>query len=274
MNVLSEQDRRLLAELAPRVIHEHRAYLRATVVGAAACTVCRRDVAAPGLCDRCTIHDEQHPGELAHRVGFMTYGVGWSRSGRQHLLRQSGWVMRQYKEVGADHGSRTLVQMLCLAGLSFHQPCLSVLSAQPGPLLWSTVPSRREDRTTHPLREIALRLSRRPESEVRLESTRPSRERTVDPDHFRAPDGVPTGAHVLLLEDTWTSGAATQSAALTLRRAGAAQVSALVLARWMDPDDAGTRTLLDTVVGAEYVLNFCPWTGVPCVATTPTSTAR
>lgn len=272
MSALSEQDRQQLIELAPRIINDHRAYLRATVVGSTTCTVCRRDVVTPGLCNRCTGHRNQYPGELADRVGFMTYGVGWAKTVRQSALRQSGWVMRHYKEVGADHDSRTLVQMLCLAGLSFHLSCLVALSETDAPF-WATVPSRREDRTSHPLQEIALRLSRRPDRQVRLESARPSRERTVRPDHFHAPDGVPQGAHVLLLEDTWTTGAATQSAALTLKRAGAVQVSALVLARWMDPDDAGTRTLLGTIISTEYALDFCPWHFTACAVASSTAPA-
>lgn len=263
---LDEQDRRRqLIELAPKVVHEHRAYLRATVVGPGTCTVCRRDVAAPGRCRKCEGHAQQFPGQLADRVGFMTYAVP-SQAGRYDRLGrlvQSGWLMRRYKEPHATDSDRVAVQMLCLIGLSLHMPCLLAQSDQVVPH-WATVPSRRMDRTSTPLRDIALQLSRAPEREVRLETATPSRDRYVGPDHFRTAEPVPTGAHVLLLEDTWVSGSAAQSAALTLRRAGAAQVSVLVLARWTQPDDAGTRTFLESIVGSDYQLDFCPWTGLPC----------
>jgi predicted amidophosphoribosyltransferase len=52
----------------------------------------------------------------------------------------------------------------------------------------------------------------------------------VDP--ARAP--ALRGAHLLLVDDVMTSGASLSAAALALRRAGAARVSALVLARTDD----------------------------------------
>ncbi len=52
----------------------------------------------------------------------------------------------------------------------------------------------------------------------------------LDPDRFRAPRPL-TGASVLLLDDTWTSGGTAQSAAVALKRAGARSVAAVVLGR-------------------------------------------
>jgi predicted amidophosphoribosyltransferase len=265
---MDEEARRLLAQLAPQIISDHRAYLRATVVGPGTCTACRRDVPTPGLCERCAGHQAQYPGELADRVGFMTYAVP---SAVQHYdklgrLVQSGWLMHRYKEPWATDTDRAAVQMLCLVGLSFHMPCL-LAQAGGDPPLWATVPSRRTDRTSTPLRDIALGLSRAPAREVLLGTVNPSRERVVRPDYFQVTKPIPPGAHVLLLEDTWVSGSTPQSAALTLRRAGAGQVSLLVLARWTRPDDPGTRKLLESIVGTDYALTFCPWTGAPCAHT-------
>lgn len=274
MNALSDEDRRRLAELAPQIIHEHRAYLRATVV-TGTCTVCRRDVPTPGLCDRCAIHQAEFPGELADRVGFMTYAVP-SHAGRYDRLArlvQSGWLMHRYKEPWATDTDRAAVQMLCLAGLSFHMPCL-LGEARGVPPLWATVPSRRMDRTSTPLRDIARGLSRAPEREVHLETINPSRDRHVSSTYFNVVTPLAAGAHVLLLEDTWVSGAAAQSAALSLRRAGADQVSILVLARWAQPDDPGTRRLLESLVATDYSLSFCPWGVATCKASTGVASTR
>lgn len=264
----SEGRRRALAQLAPQIISDHRAYLRATVVGPGTCAVCRRDVPMPGLCERCASQQVQYPAELADRVGFMTYAVPSAAQHHDRLGRlvQSGWLMHRYKEAWATDTDRAAVQMLCLVGLSFHLPCLMELAGGDWPL-WATVPTRRTDRTSTPLRDIALGLSRAPESEVRLETVNPSRDRQVRPDYFRVTTPISPGAHVLLLEDTWVSGSTPQSAALTLRRAGAGQVSLLVLARWARPDDPGTRKLLESIVGTDYALTFCPWTGAPCAHT-------
>ncbi len=45
------------------------------------------------------------------------------------------------------------------------------------------------------------------------------------------------GADVLLLEDSWVSGASAQSAAAALKRAGAGRVAVMVLGRHLDPAD-------------------------------------
>ena len=54
--------------------------------------------------------------------------------------------------------------------------------------------------------------------------------RALDPGRFRAPGSV-AGQVVLLLDDTWTSGGAAQSAAVALKRAGARSVAVVVAGR-------------------------------------------
>ena len=55
------------------------------------------------------------------------------------------------------------------------------------------------------------------------------RERELDPVRFAA-SPVPDG-RVLLVDDTWTTGASAQSAAMALRRAGARSVVTVVIGR-------------------------------------------
>ena len=54
--------------------------------------------------------------------------------------------------------------------------------------------------------------------------------RSLDPGRFRAAQPV-TGAEVLLLDDTWASGASAQSAAAALKQAGAGSVAVVVIGR-------------------------------------------
>src|SRR5262249_62149192 len=55
------------------------------------------------------------------------------------------------------------------------------------------------------------------------------RERDLDPGRF---DVAPVpGARVLLIDDTWTTGASAQSAAMALRTAGARSVATVVIGR-------------------------------------------
>ncbi|HET7015671.1 MAG TPA: hypothetical protein VFI65_17260 [Streptosporangiaceae bacterium] len=58
--------------------------------------------------------------------------------------------------------------------------------------------------------------------------------RDLDPDRFVAAP-VPEG-RILLLDDTWTTGASAQSAAMALRRAGARSVATVVLGRHVNPE--------------------------------------
>lgn len=52
-------------------------------------------------------------------------------------------------------------------------------------------------------------------------------------DHFTVTSNNADGRHVLLIDDTWTSGGHALSATLALRASGADQISVLVLARWL-----------------------------------------
>jgi adenine/guanine phosphoribosyltransferase-like PRPP-binding protein len=58
--------------------------------------------------------------------------------------------------------------------------------------------------------------------------------RELDPDRFLA-EPVP-GGRILLLDDTWTTGASAQSAAMALRRAGASSIATVVLGRHINPE--------------------------------------
>lgn len=84
---------------------------------------------------------------------------------------------------------------------------------------------------------------------------------------------VPEGAHVLLIDDTWTSGGHAQSAALAARAEGAAHVSVLVVARWIEPSwvllldgerKVDPETYLRGLSPGDYDPLVCPWTGGVC----------
>lgn len=72
---------------------------------------------------------------------------------------------------------------------------------------------------------------------------------------------------MLLVDDTWTTGSNVQSAAYTLREAGAWNVSALVLARWLDPARGQTAELIKQhLQRPDYDPGICPWTASACPA--------
>jgi adenine/guanine phosphoribosyltransferase-like PRPP-binding protein len=72
------------------------------------------------------------------------------------------------------------------------------------------------------------------------------------------------GQHVLILDDVWTTGSNAQSAALAVRRAGAAAVSVLVVGRWLSPDRRGMADFIATRLHRDYDPDICPVTGGDC----------
>jgi hypothetical protein len=63
--------------------------------------------------------------------------------------------------------------------------------------------------------------------------------------------------NVLLLEDSWVSGASAQSAAAALKRAGAARVAVIVLGRHLDPADRLAAPLAARLAPGPYDPGRC-----------------
>lgn len=155
-------------------------------------------------------------------------------------------VLADYKRaqgLAAERASRELAAILTRF-LATHEPCVADAAGVSGFDLVTTVPSGDPDRDhDHPLRHLVSqrvgsargrydRLLRR--SDVAVSP------RAFDPRRFCATRRV-EGLNVLLIDDTWTTGASAQSAATALLEAGAASVAAVVVGRhlrrgWHDND--------------------------------------
>jgi len=90
-------------------------------------------------------------------------------------------------------------------------------------------------------------------------------DRVMSGDKFTVqPAGAVTDRHVLVLDNVWTTGSNAQSAALTLRRAGAAAVSVLLMiGRWLSSRNAVSARFIDELQG-DYDPLVCPVTGGRC----------
>lgn len=76
------------------------------------------------------------------------------------------------------------------------------------------------------------------------------------------------GRHVLLIEDTWTTGGNAQSAALTLRRGGAASVTIVAFARWLKVEEPPAGEFVTNRLTEDYDPLVCPITTGTAPATT------
>jgi hypothetical protein len=192
-------------------------------------------------------------GGLADPIAFLTYAIAG---------QESGHLMRGYKSPRPVTEHRQVVGLLLRVALAGHAACAGILAGRPV-THWAAVPSLPARPDEHPLRGLVL--GHAPGSEVTLQAAaRAQRPREVNPGHFTCGDSLDAGAHVLLIDDTWTTGGHAQSAALALRQAGATRVSALIVARWLTDDYQGTRQFLADLRKRDYDPALCPWTSARC----------
>ena len=197
------------------------------------CATCRGPAGGGfARCFQCALHAESAPGALADVV------VPIALAPKGSLYAQVLW---QYKSdrVGepAVRSARQALRALLLVFLHDHGRCVWHSAAMPVPTHVSVVPSSRGRPGAHPLRRLALPCVSRPEARLITTGHEMPGCRDLDPGRFRAAGPLP-GAAVLLLDDTWTSGASAQSAAGALRAAGARHVAVVVLGRHVGPPAA------------------------------------
>jgi hypothetical protein len=161
----------------------------------------------------------------------------------------------RYKSPSAPTASaRARVLALLLAFLHDHGPCVWRCPATPSPGHLAVVPTGSGRPGPHPLLGLVSPYLRRPACPLAI---RPGHQgRDLDLDRFRGAR-VPAGASVLLLDDTWVSGASAQSAAAALKLAGARHVTIVVLGRHVNPADPAAAPLLTALSPARYDPDRC-----------------
>jgi hypothetical protein len=204
--------------------------------------VCRGPV-RPGFarCYQCDRHDLLGHGLLADAVVPVCYAV------KGTAFAAGLW---RYKSGPVPGGpAATLMLALLLALLHDHGPCVWRHAGMPPPGRLAVVPSGCGRPGPHPLLRLASPYLRLPV--VPLDLRPGSQGRDLDPHRFRAGTAA-AGASVLLLDDTWVSGASAQSAAAALRLAGARHVAIVVLGRHVNPADPASGPLAARLAPAPY----------------------
>jgi hypothetical protein len=131
---------------------------------------------------------------------------------------------------------------------------------------WTVVPSTR-GRANHPLPELVARLDLPfPALRASVADRQPAEARQLAAGRFSV-DTEPCDIdrrHVLVVDDTWTSGGRAQSMAVSLKDAGASAVSILVLSRWLRPEWPTTADFLEANPHRDFDPTMCPVTGAAC----------
>jgi hypothetical protein len=193
--------------------------------GPGRCVVCRGPALPLCLrCYHCSLHWHSAAGLLANAVVPLSYsipGTGYARMLRLYKSRTS------YR-----HEAGAALRRLLLVFLHDHGRCLWASAGMAAPSHVAVVPSGCGRPGVHPLRALAEPYLALPWAGlVACTGTDgPVQPREFGTGRYRAVAPLP-GAEVLLLDDTWASGASAQSAAAALKLAGARSVVTLILGR-------------------------------------------
>jgi hypothetical protein len=226
------------------------------------CAVCSGP-ATGTRCPQCADQRSHFGDALADRVLTLTYVRA-----NAPRLHQSAYTMKAYKRVPPSTKAADDLGLMVTAATLIHGDCATRAAGSP----WSAVtfvPSVHRPGREHPAAGLARRavgLSPAQRFPLSLGEHAGDDARTVRSDRFTVDshwtDRV-RGQHVLVVDDTWTSGSKAQSAALAVRAAGATQVTLLCIARWCRQDWPDHRALLDACT-EPYDATVCPVTRGEC----------
>lgn len=214
--------------------------------GPGVCRICR-SAAAEGF-ERCYPCAQQLRSSslTADAVVPISYAV----KGTQHAHN-----LASYKFTQPSQGAQRALVSLGLLFLYRHRVCLEDAAGGRFTQL-AVVPSTRARPGPHPLQSlIGLRTSL-PVAAVWSTGLYPPEDRQFHPDRF-AVATAPARARVLLMDDTWTTGARVQSLSHTLKSAGALSVVAVVLGRHVNPAHEGSKALAERVRKSPFDIGKC-----------------
>lgn len=210
------------------------------------CASCRGP-AWPGCsrCYQCHLQAECLAGLLPDVVVPIAYAV----KGSEHATNL--WL---YKSAGpGSAAAAAALRALLVVFLRDHGPCAWRAAGMTTPTHLALIPSGRGRPGPHPLRSLAAPYLALPWAGLSLRSRDDQQIRDLDPERFGA-QRLP-GARVVLLDDTWTSGASAASASAAFKLAGARSVAVIALGRHV----AAAPAQPGPGVFSPAVLPFRPW---------------
>ncbi len=216
--------------------------------GDGCCPVCRGPTPRGyPRCYQCAMHQAEAPGWLADLVVPISYAP---KDG-DHYTR----LCRYKTDAPGAAAARAMLRALLLTFLREHGPCVWRQAGMPPPARLAVVPSGQGRPGPHPLLRLLAPLLVLTPAPLAIRPGEPLG-RSLNPARFRASPSV-AGQSVLLVDDTWVSGASAQSAVVALRLAGARQVAVVVLGRHVDPADPRSARLLARMATGGYDRSVC-----------------
>lgn len=199
-------------------------------------------------CYQCNLHLKAGP-PLADRVGSLIYAV--------EPDTQAYLTVRNYKAPSPGPSLVQRMQQLLAVGLRGHVECLASV-AEAAVSGWAVVPSRRNRSM---LRDLVIDLARDPKQEVAISASGVPEQRKFNPAAWTAREIAVAKHHALVIDDSWVTGASTQSVASALKNAGFEQVSILTVARVLKTNHSDVKAFVDhQLPKLRFDWRLCPWT--------------
>lgn len=200
--------------------------------GADVCPVCHSMVSGYPMCWQCN----EARKVLGDRTADVTAFVSLAPRDEQFA-----YELFTYKNANAPPSARQRITIGLAAvlwnWLDHHETCLTRSLGVASFDLITTVPST-SGRTTHPLRELVAGTVEGTEqnyADLLAVSRTDLKQREHAADRYKATRRLGSQS-ILVIDDTWTTGAHAQSASAALKTAGAAGVAILTIGRWFNPD--------------------------------------
>ena len=220
------------------------------------CRICATPVDGFDCCWRC--RQDRRIAGLADVVAPLTYAIGST---------QSATLLRHYKNDPVRkvrHQHSLIINWLLFLAITSHEQCIATAAGLPV-FLRLVIPSLTGRPGVHPFVDITRTMNAISTLTALVPTPTAMCDRVITADKFALePDIRLDGQHVLVLDDTWTTGSNAQSAVLTLRRAGAEAVSVMVVGRWLSPNFGTTADFIKTRLQRDYDPDICPVSGGRC----------
>jgi hypothetical protein len=208
------------------------------------CRTCRGPVQAGfARCYQCDLAHARCGGLLADVVAPVAYAVKGGRLAGDLWRYKSG-------AAGATEAGERLTAMLARFLREHSDQVWRAAGMAAGPELAGIVPSGQGRPGPHPLAGIVVSCVDVPIIPLSTAPGAAARARGLADGvaaGWLTVGGAVAGTDVLLIDDTWVSGASAQSAAAALKAAGARRVALVVIGRHVDPADPRSAEFLRTL---------------------------
>lgn len=214
------------------------------------CYVCRGPAKAGfSRCFTC----EQHLTAAQSSVSDVVVPISYAVKRTQHA-----YALAAYKSTPSREIQTSLLDLLMLF-ITDHHRCIAKAAHIDQWSHLAVVPSTRGRPGEHPLRTLIGNRFLLPWIHLTANTAVSPQLRAFHKDRFTVHTSSKdvAGAHVLLFEDTWTTGARVQSAAYAIKQAGAARVATVVLGRHVNTEYDLWGPILKSIADRPYRPDVC-----------------